>query len=275
MFGEELRGAFAHEGHADGVDQAGQGVLLAAGDFVNEILRGFFGHAIEIFQRFQVEFVKVGEIFYQIFFEELVHDFFAEAVNVHGVAAGEVQQRFPFARGAGDVDAAVGDFAFGVMDLHAADGTFFRHLEFFFFFAVLHYFQDVRDYFAGAFDQHCVSSVDAQALDFVHVVQGGFGYGDAADLHRLENGEGSEDAGAAYADFDLFQERGFLVGLIFVGDGPAGGFGGEAELVLQADFVDFHDDAVNLVAELFALGVPLGDVGFDFGDAVAERPVGS
>ena len=273
MFGEELRGAFAHEGHTDGVDQTGQGVLLAAGNFVYEILRGFFGHAIEIFQRFQVEFVKVGEIFYQIFFEELVHDFFAQAVYVHGVAPGKVQQRFPFARGARDVDTAVGDFAFGVMHPHAADGTFIGHLEFFFFFAVLHYFQDVRDYFAGAFDQHCVSSVDAQALDFVHIVQGGFGYGDAADLHRLENGEGSEDAGAADADFDLFQERGFLVGLIFIGDGPAGGFGGEAELVLQADFVDFHHDAVNLVAELFALSVPLGDVGFDLGDAVTKCPV--
>ena len=64
MFGEELRGAFAHEGHADGVDQAGEGGFLAAGDFVYEILRGFFGHAIEIFQRFQIELVKVGEIFH-------------------------------------------------------------------------------------------------------------------------------------------------------------------------------------------------------------------
>ena len=144
------------------------------------------------------------------------------------MAAGEVEQRFPFARGAGDVDAAVGDFAFGVVDPHAADRTFFRHLEFFFFFAVLHYFQDVRDYFAGAFDQDCVAGVDAEPLDFVHIVQSGFGNGDAANLYGLENCEGSEDAGAAYADFNLFQERGFLVGLIFVGDGPAGGFGGEA-----------------------------------------------
>ena len=140
-----------------------------------------------------------------------------------------MEERFPFARGAGDVDATVGDFAFSVMDLHAADRTFFRHLEFFLFFAVLHHFQDVGDYFAGAFHQDCVSGMDAQALDFVHVVEGGFGDGDAADLHWLENGEGSEDASAANADFDLFQERGFLMSLIFVGDGPTGGFGGEAD----------------------------------------------
>src|SRR5271170_703571 len=275
MFSEKLRGTFADEGHADGEDQASQGGFFAAGDFVYEILGGFFAHAVEIFQRFQVEFVEVGEIFHFILFEELVHDFFAQAVNVHGVAAGEVQQRFPFARGAGDVDAAISDFAFGVMHAHAADRAFFGHLEFFFFFAVLHNFQDVGDYFAGAFDEDCVSGVDAEALDFVHVVQSGFGDGDAADLHRLENGEGSEDAGAAYADFNLFEERGFLVGLIFVGDGPARGFGREAEFVLQADFVYFYYDAVNVVAELFALGVPLGDVIFDFGDAVAEGPVGA
>ena len=34
MLGEELRGAFAYEGHADGVDQTRESVLLAAGDFV-------------------------------------------------------------------------------------------------------------------------------------------------------------------------------------------------------------------------------------------------
>ena len=249
--------------------------FLAAGDFVQEILRGFFAHAFEIFQSFQVELVKVGEIFHQIFFQELVHDFFAEAVNVHGVAAGKVQQRFPFARGAGDVDAAIGDFAFGAVDFGAADGAFIRHFEFFFFFAVLHHFQDVRDYFAGALDEHGVAGVDAEALDFVHIVQSGFRDGDAADLHRLENREGSEHAGAAYADFNLFEQRGFLVRLIFVGDGPAGGLRSEAEFVLQADFVHFYYDAVNFVAKLFALGVPFGDVVLDFGDAVAEGPVGT
>jgi len=164
------------------------------------------------------------------------------------VAAGEVQQRFPFARGAGDVDAAVGDFAFGVVDAHAADGAFIGHPEFFFFFAVLHYFQDVGDHFAGAFDQDRVSGVDAEALDFVHIMERGFRDGDAADLHRLENGEGREDAGAADADFNLLQDRRFLVSLIFVSDCPAGSFGRETQFVLQADFVDLHDDAVNFVA---------------------------
>ncbi len=238
-------------------------------------MRGFFGHAVEIFQSLQIQFVKIGEILHQILFEQLVHDFFAQAVNIHGVAPGEVQQRFPFARGTGDIHAAVGHFAFGAVDAHAADGTFLRHLEFFFFLAVLHHFQHVRDHFAGALDQHRIAGVDAEALHFVHIVQRGFGDGDAADLHRLENREGSEHAGAANADFNLFQQRGFLVRLIFVGDGPAGGFGSEAQLVLQADFVHLHDDAVNFVAELFALGVPLGDVVLDFGDAVAERPVGA
>jgi len=72
-----LRGAFAYEGHADGVNQAGQGGFLATSDFIYEILCGFFAHAIEIFQCFQVKFVEVGEIFHFILFEELVHDFFA------------------------------------------------------------------------------------------------------------------------------------------------------------------------------------------------------
>ena len=47
MLGEELAGAFANEENAEGIDQAGQRIFLAGIDFVDQILRGFFGHAIE------------------------------------------------------------------------------------------------------------------------------------------------------------------------------------------------------------------------------------
>ena len=68
---------------------------------------------------------------------------------------------------------------------------------------MLHDFQNVRNYFAGALDENRIAGVDVEALDFVHIVQSGFGNGDAADLHRLENGERGEHAGAANADGDF------------------------------------------------------------------------
>ena len=46
--GEELSGALADERDADAVDEALEAVLFARGDFIEEILGGFFGHALEI-----------------------------------------------------------------------------------------------------------------------------------------------------------------------------------------------------------------------------------
>ena len=184
-----------------------------------------------------------------------------------------MQERFAGARGAGDVDAAVGGFAFDVMDVHATHRTFVRHFEFFFFGAVLHDFQDVRDHFAGALDQDRIAGVNVEAAHFIEIVQRGFHHGDAADLHRFKNREGSEYAGAADADHDFTQQCGFLVRLIFVGDGPARRFGGVAEFVLQANFIDLDHDAVDVEAEFFALGVPFVDVLLDLVEAVAQFPV--
>ncbi len=189
MRGEKLRGALADEANADAVDQALEAVLFAGGDFVEQILRGFFGHALEIGERFEIELVEIGEILHQILFDELVDDFFAEAVDIHGVAAGKMQERFPSARRTGNIDAAIGDFAFGAVDARAAHRALVRHLELLFFRAVLHDFQDVRNHFTGALDEHRIARVNVEAFDFVHIVQRGLRNGDAADLHRLKNRE--------------------------------------------------------------------------------------
>ena len=173
MTGEELGGALADEWDADAVDQALEAVLFAGGDFIEEILGGFFGHAIEIGDGLEIEPVNIGVILHQIFFDELVDDFFAEAVDIHGVAAGKMKQRFPSASGTGNIHAAISDFAFCAVDARAADRAFVRHLELLFFGAVLDDFQNVRNYFAGALDENGVAGVDIEAFDFVHIVESG------------------------------------------------------------------------------------------------------
>src|SRR4029077_19861974 len=101
-------------------------------------------------------------------------DFFAEAVDIHGVAAGKMKERFPSASGAGNIDAAIGDFTFSAVNASAADRTFVRHLELFFFGAVLYDLEDVRNYFASALDENRIAGVDVEASDFIHIVEGGF-----------------------------------------------------------------------------------------------------
>src|SRR6267154_6768955 len=137
-----------------------------------------------------------------------------------------MQQGF-FALGrAGGVDAAVGYFAFGAMDGAAAFGTIFWHAEGLAIGAFFGDFEYVRDYFAGALDEDGVADLQAEAIDFVHVVQRGTADSDASDLHWFEHGDWRERAGAAYLHANVVDYRGFLAGGIFVGDGPPRGFGG-------------------------------------------------
>src|SRR4029077_20748112 len=148
---------------------------------------------------------------------------------------------------------AISYFAFGAVDARAAGWAFVRHLELLFFGAVLDNFQNVRNYFPGALDENGIAGVNVEAFDFVHIVEGGFGNGDAADLHRLENRKWGEHTGAADADGDFAKESGFLVGRIFIGDGPARRLRSEPQLVLQAYFIDFHHDAIDFIFQFFAL----------------------
>ncbi len=79
---------------------------------------------------------------------------------------------------------------------------------------------------------------------------------DAADLHRLEHRDRREHARAAHAELDLAARRRFLMRGIFVGDRPARRLRREAQFILQRDFVHLHDDAVDLVGQLFAAAYP-------------------
>ena len=70
----------------------------------------------------------------------------------------------------------------------------------FFFGAVLHDFQHVRNHFAGALDEHRIAGVNIERSTSSILWSVDFDNGDAADLHRLENRERSEHAGAPDAD---------------------------------------------------------------------------
>src|ERR1700740_1394351 len=110
-----------------------------------------------------------------------------------------MKKRFPSASGTGHVDAAIGYFAFGAVDARAANRAFVRHLELLFFCSMLDDLEHVRNYFASALDENRIAGVDVEAFDFVHIVQSGFGNGDTADLHGLENRGRRENARAADA----------------------------------------------------------------------------
>ncbi len=118
-------------------------------------------------------------------------------------------------------------------------------------------FDDLRDFgdhVAAALDFDPVADFHAEALDVVHVMQGGAADRGAADGDRLQRRHGREFSGASDLHQDVFDLGDAAARGIFVGDGPARGFAGEAELVLQRGAVDFDDDAVDFVGKGVALG---------------------
>jgi hypothetical protein len=133
---------------------------------------------------------------------------------------------------------------------------------------------DLGNHVAGAFDADRVADVEAEAGDFVFVVEGGAGDGDAADLDVAEDGDGREGAGAADLDEDVLDDGFGVAGGVFEGDSPAGGLGGEAEEALLGDGIDFGDDAVDFVGESFAAGFHFLAEEEELLDGGAEAAVG-
>ncbi len=123
--------------------------------------------------------------------------------------------------------------------------------------------RDFGDHVAAALDFHPVADLHAQALDLVHVVQGGAADRGAADGHRLQRGHRREFSGASDLHQDVFDLRDASARGVLVGDGPARRFAGVAQFRLQRRAIDLDDDAVDFVGEVFALGLLLLDEGPD------------
>src|SRR5690606_34541490 len=107
---------------------------------------------------------------------------------------------------------------------------------------------------------HLVADPNVLERDLVLVVEGGVGHVGSPDEHRLQYGVGSGGTGTANVDADVEQLGGSLLGRKLVGDGPAGGTGGETQQVLVTEVVDLHHHAIGLIRQIVPLGLGPGDV---------------
>jgi hypothetical protein len=112
-----------------------------------------------------------------------------------------------------------------------------------------HIAQDLRDDVAGALHDHHVALAHVQPLDLVGIVQGGARHHHAADIDRLEIGDGCQRAGAADLDEDVLQPRTRLFGRKLVGHRPARRATHEAQALLPVDSIDLVDDAVDVIGQ--------------------------
>src|SRR5690606_29537499 len=212
----------------------------------------------------------VGDVAHQTQVHQLADPLLAQALDVQRAAAGEVLDAAGRPGRAGDVHAA------GVGLALRPDQRLAAHR------AVLwepprlalgipvgeHGAEDLGDDVAGPADDDGVARAHVLGPDLVLVVEGGLPHRDAAHEDGLEHGVGRGPTGAAHRHLDVEQLGGALLGRELVGDGPAGGLGGEAEVGPASDVVDLHDDAVDLVAEVVPLLLGAAAVLVDAGQRV-------
>ncbi len=99
VFGEKLGGAFADEGDAEAVDNAGEGEGFRAGDAGEDSFGGFGSHAFEPGELFEREVVEVGDGVDELGVDELLHEDVAEAGDIEQRPGGEVGDGFFQTRG--------------------------------------------------------------------------------------------------------------------------------------------------------------------------------
>ena len=185
----------------------------------------------------EVERVDVGDVGEEAELEELAHPLLAEALDVHGAAAGEVLDGArPLRTGSRGLTQRVSASPSG-----RTSGARTGHGQ---SVGNTHSAQPFGP--VARAPARRTSGMTSPALRTMTVSPGRTSLArtwswlwsvatptvDAADEHRLEHGERRGPAGAADRHLDVERARGALLGRELVGDGPPGRLGREAELAL-------------------------------------------
>ena len=206
---------------------------------------------------------------------QLVHGGFS-GQDIHGFAGQEMQDAaFDLGGTAGGIGAEPAGFAFRLYQRCATvranrreygclrTGTPLGRL----------YSRDFGDDFSSFFHIDPVTLVDIQGADLVLIHQrGAFDHG-TAQQNGFQIGHGCHGAGATHLVVDAQDGRTGLLGLEFIGYGPAGTLGSKAQLPLDGHLVDLNDNAVGGIGKVLAGGIPMADEFLDFGYIMANAPM--
>src|SRR6267142_2108298 len=242
MLGKKLRRALADKTYAQPVNHAFEWQLFGSLNFPEHILGRFLAHALKFQQIVLSETVEVSDIFHHAALGKLIHERIAEAVNVHDMARGEMQDRALQFRGTIRIHTSMVGLPGCADYIPLADRTVLRHLEILIparMRFVIDDFHDFGNHVAATLDLYPVADPHAEALDLVHVVQRGAGNSCAADRNRLEPCNRRQFASAAYLGNDVFDLGDSAAGRVLVGDSPTRSFARKAQFLLKCRAIDF------------------------------------
>ena len=244
-----------------------------AADRRDDVLGRLLAQARQRRQLLGPEVVEIGGVVQQTVVVEQFDGLLAQRLDVHRLAADEVQDAPENLRAAAVLVRAVvlglalvahqrraalgtvGDVA----ERHAVGGTL-RQLH----------ARDLGDDLAALLDVDHVARPDVELLHLFGVVERGAPHGGAGQQHRRKVRHGGDRSGAPDLEGDALEARERLLGLELVGYGPARRLGREADAAAHGEVVDLDDHAVGREGQLAARRVPVGDEVVDLGARAAD-----
>ena len=195
--------------------------------------------------------IKIRQRFDDALIHELIDQRRPQSFDIHCASGGKETETFFELRRARRIQAADIYAALIAADLASANGTVCRELKWLFLAGPFLQFHphDVRDNFPGFFHNDMIADPDILAGDFVRVMQADARHLGARDFNGFEFRHRRQRARFADLHVDVLDLCARLPEFHFVGDDPAGGFAGCAELLALADAVDLDNQAIRFIIE--------------------------
>ena len=253
MAGQVLGSGFTDVANTQAVEEAWQGGLFGLFQRGQHVLGGLVGHTVKARQGHQAEFVQVWQGPHHLGFDQLVHQLFTQAFDVHGAALGEVQHGL-FALGRAEQAAGAAVVHLGFLAHHgaAADGAGAGHTEVGHVRGtwLLNNANNLWNHIPCPANDGRVTHPHAFAPQLKQVVQRGVGDGHTAHKHGRKPRHGCQLAGAAYLHVDAGDSGDLFLRGVFVRHGPARLTRHKTQLPLQCQAVHLVDHTVDVKRQL-------------------------
>ncbi len=259
-FGDLLGNAFADVGDAAGYQPAPERQLTRLCQCGHDLGRLFVAQQAAFLSLAEVEsgkftaapVVEVERIVQPAAGHQRLGHPATEAFDIEGSAGGEVFETRHQTCRAGGVEAAMSHLGLQTGNGAAAGGAVCRHDKGGFAAAAL-FGNDAlngRNDITGLDDPDVVADTQVFARNLIGIMERGTGDGGAGQQHRLQLGDGGQDAGAPHLDRDIADRGSSALGFKFIGAGIARALGGSPERVVPATLIDLDDGAIDLKGEV-------------------------
>jgi len=249
-FSKDLRHLLTNFFDAKTKKQTFKRLLLAVFDRVKKRIDGLIAPAIEFLNLVAmiVEVIDIRDVAHEVLGEELLHDRFAHAIDIHGVPTSEVNHPFDLAAIAFRIETIMKTLHFG--QRMPADRAGFRHDPGLLAAIALidKRSRDFRNDVRGLMEADDIADHEALIFDKVLIVEGGSLNQRTCDPNRLQNGIRSDTSRAANGQNDIQKFRRYFSRRELVGDGPARFLSRIAKAVIKINVIDFKDKTIDVVA---------------------------